>query len=155
MSDLDSGLLLKIMARLGEFRGERPGYRLQTGELMDIVPQKVGTGLLVALDHLDRHVDFLRDIGLLSVRQAGVWRSLQLTAKGQMFVQPELAEFGHQALLPQVVKSLEDQIQVLTYPQEEKDGMLYRLREAIAKQTPDIIAKVITEIGFTILKGGT
>jgi hypothetical protein len=37
-------------------------------------------------------------------------------------------------MLPQVVKSLEEQIQVLTYAQEQKDGMLYRLREAIAKR---------------------
>jgi hypothetical protein len=69
-------------------------------------------------------------------------------------VQPELAEFGRQPMLPQVVKSLEDQIQVLTYPQEQKDGMLYALREAIAKQAPDGIAKAIAEVGAKILTGG-
>jgi hypothetical protein len=70
-----------------------------------------------------------------------------------MFVQPELAEFGQAPLLPRVVKSLEDQIQILTYPQGEKDGMLFKVREAVAKQAPDLIAKVIVEVGAKILKG--
>jgi hypothetical protein len=122
--DLDVSLLFEIMRRLGEFRGNRPGYPLHTGELMTLVPPAVGTGL-VALNHLDRHVDFLRDTGLLSTGQAGAYRTLKLTGRGQRFVQPELAEFGEPAMLPRVVKSLEDKIQVLTYPQEEKDGMLY------------------------------
>ncbi len=43
---------------------------------------------------------------------------------------------------------------MLTYPQEQKDGMLYRLREAIAKQAPDVIAKVIAEVGAKILMDG-
>ncbi len=32
--------------------------------------------------------------------------------------------------------------------------MLFRLCDAVAKQAPDIIAKVIAEIGFKLLKGG-
>jgi hypothetical protein len=58
-------------------------------------------------------------------------------------VQPELAEFGKEPMLPQVVKSLEDQFQLLTYPQEGKNKLLYRLREAVAKQGPDLMAKII------------
>ena len=57
-------------------------------------------------------------------------------------------------MLPQVVKSLENRIQVLTYPQEEKEGMLYNLREALTKQGPDLNAKVIAEIGYKIVTGG-
>jgi hypothetical protein len=52
-------------------------------------------------------------------------------------------------MLPQVVKSLEDKIQVLSYPEAEKNGMLYRLRDALAGEVPDIIAKVIVEVGST------
>jgi hypothetical protein len=152
-SDLDSSLLLKIMTLLGEFRGKRPGYPLETGEMMDLVPAEVGGGV-AALSHLDRHVDFLRDIRLLSTGQAGTYRTLQLTAKGQMFVQPELASFGNQELWPEVLKALEKNVQILTYPQETKDGMLYRLREAVAKQAPDVIAKVIAEVSAKILTGG-
>jgi hypothetical protein len=58
-------------------------------------------------------------------------------------VQSELAEFGKEPMLPQVVKSLEDQFQVLTYPQEDKNKLLYRLREAVAKQGPDLMVKII------------
>ena len=37
--------------------------------------------------------------------------------------------------------------------QEEKSGMLFRLREAIARQAPDVIAKVVSEVGFRIMGG--
>lgn len=69
-----------------------------------------------------------------------------------MFVQPELAEFGREPMLPQVMKSLEHNIQVLTYPKAEKESMFYRLREAMASQAPDVIAKVIAEVGVAIIK---
>ncbi len=54
----------------------------------------------------------------------------------------------------QVVKSLEDKIQVLSYPEAEKNGMLYRLRDALAEEVPDIIAKVIVEVGSKALTSG-
>src|SRR5579862_1551234 len=60
--DLETGLLLDIMKRIGEFRGKRPGWPLQTGEIMDLVPSEMGSGQ-VRLTHLDRHVDFLREVG--------------------------------------------------------------------------------------------
>lgn len=154
--DLDIGLLLKIMNSVGESRDRGdPMFSISTGHLMDLVPPEVGSGE-AALNHLDRHVDYLQGEGYLatSPASAGIYRWLCLTVKAQKFVQPELAEFGRQPMLPQVVKSLEDQIQVLTYPQEQKDGMLYRLREAIAKQAPDVIAKAIAEVGAKIFTGG-
>jgi hypothetical protein len=152
--DLDIGLLLKIMTRLGQTRGQHnPLFLPHTGEFMDSVVSEERTGL-PALNHLDRHIDFLREEGLLTTSPAGIHRALRLTAKGQKFVQPELAAFGSQPMLPQVVKSLEERIDVLTYPQKEKDRMLYSLREAISKQVPEIIAKVMVEIGAKILSGG-
>jgi hypothetical protein len=128
-------------------------FTISTGHLMDLVPAQVGSGE-AALNHLDRHVDYLQGEGYLATSPAGIYRWLRLTANAHKFVQPELAEFGRQPMLPQIVKSLEDQIQVLTYAQEQKDGMLYRLREAIAKQAPDVIAKAIAEVGAKILTGG-
>jgi hypothetical protein len=49
-------------------------------------------------------------------------------------------------MFPEVVKSIEEKIQILTYPQEEKDGMVYSLREAVAKQAPGFIADVLVKI---------
>lgn len=151
--DLDIGLLWKIMTRLGQFRGQgNPLFLPHTGEFMDLVISEERNGL-VALNHLNRHVDFLKEEGLLTTSPAGIYQALRLTVKGQKFVQPELAAFGSQPMLPQVVKSMEDRIEVLTYPQEEKDGMLYRLREAVSKQAPEVIAKVMVEIGAKIFTG--
>ena len=142
--DLDTSLLLKIMKHLGESRNER--RTVGTEILMrEFVPQDFGEGG-VRLGYLNRHVDFLRDIGLLTARNKGVYRVLELTAKGQMFVQPDLLGFEDQKMWPEVLTALEKEIQVLTYPQEEKDGMIYRLREAVASKVPDLIVKVIAEV---------
>jgi hypothetical protein len=151
--DLDTGLFWKIMKTVGESRGRGdPNFTVSTGHLMELVPTEVGSGM-AALDYLDRHIDYLEGDGYLTTSPAGVYRWLRVTVKGQKLVQPELAEFGKQPMLPQVVKSLEDQFQVLTYPQEEKDKLLYRLREAVAKQGPDLIAKIIVEVSAKILHG--
>jgi hypothetical protein len=153
--DLDLGLLYRIMERLGELRerGNSVWAPISTADCMDLVRGDGVTGTQ-SLDRLLLHVGFLRDVGLVKIPgQAGVHTKLQLTGKGQIFVQPELAEFGQQPILPQVVKSLEDQLQILTYPQEEKDGMLYRLRDAVSKQAPDLIAKVIAEISVKLIAG--
>lgn len=155
--NLDVSLLMKIMIGLGEFRGKRsPQNPPTTGELMKLVSDVTAAeNGQVALNYLNRHVDFLVELKYLRIKHPGIiHRGLELTAKGQMFLQPELAEFGQQPMLPQVVRSLESEIQVLTYPQEQKDGMLYRLREAVAKQAPDVIAKVIVEVGAKIVGGG-
>jgi hypothetical protein len=154
--DLDSGLLYRIMERLGELRERQSSVwaPVSTGDCMDLTRNDFASGA-AALDHLLRHVDFLRDIGLLKTPgHAGIHTTLRLTAKGEMFLQPELAEFGQRPMLPQVVKSIEDQIQILSYPQEEKDGMLYRLRDAVSKQAPDLIAKVLAEISLKLLTRG-
>jgi hypothetical protein len=151
--DLDFGLLLKIMKAVGESRGGNPLFPIHTGEIMGLVSPEVGSGI-TAVNYLQRHVDYLQEDRYLTTGPAGIHRTLRLTVKGQNFVQPELAEFGRQPMLPQVFKSLEDQIQILTYPQQEKDGMLYRLREAAATHAPDLIAKIMIEIGAKLLTGG-
>ena len=150
--DLDFGLLVNIMTAIGESRAERAPS--STGQLMHLVPSEIGTGA-AALNHLDRHVDFLRDDNYLIIGgPAGLYRLLRLTPKGQKFVQPELAEFGLPAMLPEVVKSAEQQIQILTYPAGEKEGLLFKLRDAIARNAPDLIAKIIVEAGARAVGSG-
>jgi hypothetical protein len=154
--DYDISLLWKIIARVADFRDEVPSL-LQTIDLLDLVPEVVSEGgEQKALFYLERHVIFLQDEGYLrraaSLPGTGL-RVLSLSTKGDKFIQPELAEFGQPAMLPQVVKSLEDKIQVLSYPEAEKNGMLYRLRDALADKAPDFIAKVIVEVGSKALTG--
>ena len=69
-----------------------------------------------------------------------------------MLTKKEPVHLLSRPLLPQVMKSLERDIQVLTYPEAEKEGMLYRLREAMASQAPDVIAKVIAEISVAAFR---
>jgi len=150
--DLDYGLLVDIMKAIGESRAERAPS--STGELMHLVQSEVGTGA-AALNHLDRHVDFLRDDNYLIIGgPLGLYRSLRLTPKGQKFVQPELSEFGRPAMLPEMVKSAEQQIQTLTYPAGEKEGLLFKSRDAVAGNAPDLIAKIIVEAGARAIRGG-
>lgn len=78
---------------------------------------------------------------------------MKLTAKGEAYLQPELAEFGEIAILPAVVKGLERKIAVLTYPEPEKEGMLHRLRDALAENAPDLLVKVLVEVGAKIAEG--
>jgi len=74
-------------------------------------------------------------------------RSVKLTAQGHMFLQPELAEFGNQSLLPDIIKAMEERIQTtLTYTEEEKNGLLYKVREAVTKQSGELIVKTLIEI---------
>jgi hypothetical protein len=105
-----------------------------------------------AVNHLQRHADYLRDIRLLKINPGGViWRVLTLTPAGQAYVQPELAEFGQAPILPAVVRSIETQITVSSMPEPKKVGMIHDLRRAIAEKAPELIAKVMVEIGSKIL----
>jgi hypothetical protein len=156
-ANLDTSLLYKIMQYLGDHRDVYPNWVNNT-ELLSIVPELMKSdGQDRALFYVDRHCVFLQDQGFLKAGTPTLagHRVLRLSTKGEMFVQPDLAEFGTAPLLPQVVESLEKSIQVLSYPEEEKNGMLFHLREAVAKQAPDVIAKAVAEIGFKLLKGGS
>lgn len=153
-NNLDTGLLYRIMAKIGEWTD--PHNHPNSYVFADLVPTDLfpsGLDLGDKINYIDRHLSFLQGIELVTIyaTDRDEFMSVGLTAKGQMFVQPELAEFGQPPMLPQVMKSLENRIQVLTYPQEEKDGMLYELRDALSKQVPDVIAKVIVEIGAKML----
>lgn len=146
---LSLALLYRIMEELGQLRDRAPQL-IHADELGDLVED---TGEMANSDerlmYLKRHLDYLEEAGYLRIgfrTLGGLYGNLKLTVQGQMFVQPELAQFGQQAMLPQVVDCIEDRIQVLTYPQEEKDGMIYRLRDALAKQAPDMFVKLLVEL---------
>ena len=107
------------------------------------------------LRYLQMHTDYLQEKRLLKiVPGAPLYRVLQLTGKGQTYLQPELAEFGETPILPAVVKGLENKIAVLTYPESEKEGMLHRLRDAMAEKAPDLLVKVLVEVAAKIATGG-
>jgi hypothetical protein len=152
--DLDLGLLHRIMIRLGELRETSSAWKPPCeAHLMDLVRSCRPSGDAV-LKYLQRHTDYLNERHLLKiVPGAPLYRVLQLTAKGQTYLQPELAEFGEIPILPAVVKSLENKIAVLTYPEQEKEGMLHRLREALAEKAPDLLVKVLVEVGAKIAAG--
>jgi hypothetical protein len=147
--DLELSLLHQIMIRLGELREHRNAWNpVSEGDLFDLVRAANG---MKALNHLQRHVDYLSERRLLTIPSAGgTYRNLKLTAKGQSYVQPELAEFAEKPMLPDVVKSLENKIAVLTYPEPEKASMIQSLRQAVADKAPELIAKVLVELGAKI-----
>ena len=119
--DLDLGLLHRIMIQLGDLRETASAWNPPCeADLMDLVRDCRPTGDTV-LNYLQRHTDYLNERHLLKiVRGAPIYRVLQLTAKGQTYLQPELAEFGEIPILPAVVKGLENKIAVLTYPGKKK-----------------------------------
>ncbi len=153
--DLDLSLLHQIMLRLGELRETSSAWNPPCeGHLMELVRDCRPTDGQALLNYLQRHTDYLNERRLLKIVPGGmVYRVLQLTANGQTYLQPELAEFGEIPILPAVVKGLENKIAVLTYPEQEKEGMLHRLREAVAEKTPDLLVKVLVEVGAKIAAG--
>jgi hypothetical protein len=147
--DLDISLLLEIMRRVGEFRDEYPKL-LQTSDLLDAVPNVLQQGRNGALVYLEKHTIYLRDEGYFHHRASlpGTgFMVLQLTPKGERFVQPELAEFGREPMLPQIVNQIENRIEISQQSSEEKAGQKFKLREALANGAVDLIAKVIVEAG--------
>ncbi len=149
---LQKALLYKIMQRLGAARENNIEW-VGSSDLVALVPESAQQR---AHQVLRRHVNHLVARGLVEIgseTNQGFF-ALWLTSAGEIFLQPELAEFGQPSVLPAVISSLENRITVLSYPQGEKDGMLFELREAIAKGVPDVIAKVLVEVSSKILSGG-
>jgi len=153
MPGLDKSFLYKIMRRSGEIEDDGRVFA-ETTDFIELAskpldPAKGG------LWYIDKHLVFLQECGFVSLgspTQQGK-RSVRLTALGQTFVQPELADFMSRSLLPEIIGSLEEHIKTLTYPEEEKNGLLYRLREAVAKHTPDMIVKIFIEVATLYAKG--
>ena len=151
-ADLDVGPLYRIMQRLGELRSNYPNFT-RSADFLDLVPggTQSGTGREPAMQQLliiDRHISFLEKAGFVDVGNRtmnGVLGRIELTVSGEYFVQPELAEFGRPPILPQVVAYIEDKIEISQRPKEEKAGLKFKLREALAGGTADLFAKVLVE----------
>jgi hypothetical protein len=154
--NLSPGILLKIMNRLRDLRASFSPFTM-SDSFFDLAPQEIrDRGDQPTSYYIDAHLEFLQGRGYVELGQPTMMirvRPVKLTSEGQMFVQPELAEFGQRQLLPQVVNSLEQEMQVLTYP-TEKESLLYKIRDAIARNSPDLIAKVLVEIGSKVATGG-
>src|SRR6266404_5171466 len=92
--DLNSILLLKIMKRLGDLRSEYTKDHT-TRALFDLVPEVIsGKGQEHTIGYLYQHLLFLQGCGLVLLTgrfcRIGLCM-IELTAQGNMFVQPELA----------------------------------------------------------------
>jgi len=135
------------MVRLGTLRNKNWGVS-NDSDLLDLLsPAEQVVPQTEMLFRLERHVKFLEELGYLTVESqlmGGGFYGVRLTAGGQRFVQPELAEFGNAPLLPRVVESIESQI--LTYPEQSRGAFLFRLRESISQNSPELIAKLLVEV---------
>jgi hypothetical protein len=155
--NLNFGLLLKIMDQLAELSSDYGGL-IMTDRFFALAPEEIrAMGDQKTSYYIDAHFQFLADRGYVELGQPTMMicvRSVKLTAEGQMFIQPELAEFGQPPMLTQVVNYLENTIEVSPKPNDEKAGMIVKLRDAIASQATDVIAKTIAEIGVRFLRGG-
>jgi hypothetical protein len=154
--NLDLGFLYQIMTRLSELRADNPAF-VMSDRLFNLVATETADADADIANYVDAHLEFLQGRGYVDLGQPAMLirvRTVKLTTDGLMFVQPELAEFGRPSMLPEVVKSLEDQIQVLTYPPGEKEGLLYSLRDAIQRNAPELVAKILVELGAKAMRGG-
>lgn len=153
--DLSRALLNRMMRQLGEWRS-LPFNAINTARFEPLLEEGWARERCDERKrYVNRHIEFLEQSGYVSVMAKlgdEDWAGVRLTVNGQKFVQPALAEFGEKPLLPEVVKSIEAQIHTLTRPLEEKESLLFRLREAVTKQAPDLIVKFLVELASKIVK---
>jgi hypothetical protein len=151
--DKDFRLLLSIMKRLGESREEYAW--LHTRELIGLIPverQKPDPKEDTIM--LDGYLRFLEQKGYVELGTPvaiDLNRTARLTAAGEIFVQPELAQIDNPSILPQLIEAIEKQ--VLTYPEEVRDGFLFRFKDAIARNSPELGAKMLVEVLPKLLSG--
>jgi hypothetical protein len=102
MPGLDKSLLYKIMRKVGQIEGEGGPNFADSTDFLDLVGKPVDQAELKDMWYIDRHLVFLDQCGFLSLGSSTYQgkRGVKLTAMGHMFVQPELAEFGNETLLP-------------------------------------------------------
>lgn len=153
MPGLDKSLLYKVMRRVEEIESDSSNLA-DTTDFLEFIGKPLHEAKLNDMSYIDKHLVFLEQCGYLklSAPTYQVKRCINLTALGRIFLQPELADFTNKSFLPDIIGALEEQIQTLNYPVEERDGLLYRLRDAVAKNTPEVIAKIIIEVATLYVK---
>jgi hypothetical protein len=153
MAGLDKSFLYKIMKRVGEIESDPPNLA-HSVDFLDLTGKTLEQAELKDMLYIDRHLVFLEQCGFLSLGTSTLdcRRGVRLTHLGHMFLQPELSNFGNESLLPDIIRELEQCIHTLTYPEEEKNGLLYKMREAFAKQRGELVVKAVIEIASQIVK---
>lgn len=145
--DRDFRLLLAIMKYLGEKR-DIHGW-VETRDLVDLIPsERRNPDRQRDTIMLDGYLRFLEQTGYVELGRPvleDLNRTIRLTAGGERFVQPELAQIDDPQMLSQMVEAMERQI--LTYQDEgAREKYLFQFREAAANKLPDVIVKLFVEI---------
>lgn len=155
--NLDKTLLLSVLQRLGEFRAQYPNLSM-TDSYIDLIPQREELGEEQALYYMDRHLRFLEQEGFVELGDTSLDGNRivrRITSTGEMFLQPELAEFRDTSLLPEIIKNLEERLgQVITIPEIERSGLGYKLRKSVADVAPKVAAELIATILLRLNQGG-
>jgi hypothetical protein len=153
MPGLDKSLLYRIMRRVGEIENDVPNLA-QSTDLLMLIDKPLDKAELKDKLYIDKHLVFLGQCGFLSLGPPtyDVKRGIRLTALGNIFLQPELAEFSNTSIPPDIIESLEDRIKTLTYPEEDKNGLLFQVHEAFTKQKGELVVKTLFEIASLVLK---
>lgn len=153
MPEIDKSLLYRIMRRVGEIENDIPNLA-QSTDFVALIDMPLDKAELKDVMYIDRHLVFLEQCGFLSLGSPtyDMKRGIRLTALGNIFLQPELAEFTNASILPDIIESLEDRIKTLTYPEEDKNGLLFQVHEAFTKQKSELVVKALFEVVSLILK---
>ncbi len=159
-SDLSREALYRIMERLKTIGAKYPGFATSQGllDLLDcLTPDGAPTSFPGRENYfqLNRYLTFLKEEGLVSLESGSVggnFYSIKLTSLGQKFVQPDLADFGRPAMLPQVVNFISNRIELTQWNAEEKAAAKFNLGKALADGATDVFVKLLTEVATNLLK---
>ena len=153
MPGIDKSLLYRIMRRIGEIENDIPNLT-QSTDLLALIDKPLDKAEIKDMLYIDKHLAFLEQCGFLSLGSPtyDMKRGIRLTALGSIFLQPELAEFTNASILPDIMESLEDRIKTLTYPEEDKKGLLFQVHEAFTKQKGELVVKALFEVASLVLK---
>ena len=153
MPGIDKSLLYRIMRRVGEIENDIPNLA-QSTDLLMLIDKSLDKAEFKDMLYIDKHLAFLDQCGFLSLGSPtyDMKRGIRLTAHGNIFLQPELAEFTNTSILPDIIDALENRIKTLTYPEEDKNGLLFQVREAFTKQKGELVVKALFEVASQLLK---
>ncbi len=144
---VDIQMLHQILVRIGD-HGSGDPRQLGTITFLELVGNDENRDEGQRKVYINFHLDHLEKDGWISVKHRSSrqdFRTIELTSMGRKYVQPEVSDFGKISMLPEVVKALETDI--LTYPEEEKSNLIYRLHESVAKGSATVFKAIIVEIG--------
>ncbi len=144
--DRDFRVFLAILKYLGEKRD--PFTYIQTQDLVELFPpERQAADARRNMRVMYSYVKFLEEIGYVKLGTPTLDANctVALTALGEMFLQPELAQLQNPDLLSEMLEAVENQI--LTYPMDDADrnGFLFKFREALARKAPELAIQLLFE----------